>query len=251
MENVLEINKNNSDIYKIIDVYNKKGSEENYQIAGFHYHKQEIDTCMKVLEQNDMDYELLWRASRAIGSYMETAFILQMDQWKDICREWGKKGNDLAEKAQRIKPDRVEAYVWQIQNIGKYLQATNKVIQIVKNKYHKKIKEGIEKAYELDKMYMDGLPILAKAILYSKHPSFGKKRAFELYKEFENNTTWKIEPYSRYPYAASLLLEINNNDQQQILKTKAKELLEHAINDDATPPRKYYFDWSKKLLKNI
>lgn len=199
--------------YKTIDELQTKGLEENYKRTGLEFHKQGMDTCIKTLKEsngNKTDYELLQRTSRAIASDMETAFILQVDTWKDIVNEWGMEGIFTEEKAQKMEPGRIEFDVWLVQNIGTYSQAiTGSGTGIMETKYYKKVKQVIEKAYELDKTYLDGLPLLVKAIFCMKHPFIGKKKAWSFYQEFESNTTWNLEPYRRYPHAAALLLNMS------------------------------------------
>jgi hypothetical protein len=168
------------------------------------------------------------------------------EDWETICKEWGKKGMEIAEKAQEIDPDRVEAYFWQSACIGVYADGTG-IMTAVKEGFYKKSKRAIAKAYELDKSYNDYDSVFASAMFWVAlpFPLKSKKKALQYYREFEENTAWEVRPYIRRLYGADLLMEVKPKGY----KEEAKGLLEHALK--APHLQKYYRDWAEELQARL
>lgn len=225
-----------------IDRLLEKGVAENYRSSGLDLMKESLDLCLACMQEKATDYEILWRCSRAAHQYAETARNIVAEDWKTICKEWGKKGMEIAEKAQEIEPERVEGYFWQAACIGVYSDGTG-VMTAVKEGFYKKSKTAIMKAYELDRSYNDYDPVFANAMFYitPPFPMKNKKKALEYYREFEESTTWTVRPYIRRLYGANLLAEVKAEGYRE----EAKALLDYVLK--APHLQKYYRDWADEL----
>lgn len=229
-----------------IDSLHERGTEENYKPSGLNLLKASLDFCLACMEEKPTEYEILWRCSRAAHQYAETARNLEAEDWKTTCREWGKKGMEIAEKAQEIAPERVEGYFWESACIGVYSDGTG-IMTAVKEGFYKKSKAAIEKAYELDKSYNDYDSVFASAMFWIAlpFPLKSKKKALQYYREFEENTAWQARPYVRRVYAANLLIEVKPKGY----KEEAKALLDIALT--APHLQKYYRDWAEELQTRL
>jgi len=107
-----------------IDELFAKGMEEVHLQSGIDSLKQSLDLCAQEYAKRPGDCDVLWRYVRSCAQYAESVKGLQLVNWRDVCREWGKRGIDLGEIAKKIEPGRVEGYTWQTVCIGKYSDAT-------------------------------------------------------------------------------------------------------------------------------
>lgn len=229
-----------------IDALFDKGKKENYQASGMDTLKESLDLCLKALEENPDDYDLLWRCTRAAYKYGEAAEILQVEDWKETCREWGKKGIELSEKAQKIEPDKVEGYFWETACVGIYADASGPMTA-VKEGFYNKSKTAMAKSYELDRSYNDYDPVFGSAMFYIAlpFPLRDKKKALNYYREFEKSTEWKENYYVRCLHAANLLIKVKSKNY----KEEARKLLNEALSDPH--PRKHYHEWALRLQKKV
>lgn len=229
-----------------IDRLLEKGTSERDRTSGLELMKESLDLCLACMEEKPADYEILWRCSRAAHQYAETARNLVVEGWEATCKEWGKRGMGIAEKAQGIAPGRVEAYFWQAACVGVYSDGTG-VMTAVKEGFYKKSKNAMAKAYELDKSYNDYDPVFGSAMFWITvpFPLKSKKKALAYYREFEKNTAWTVRPDERRIYGASLLMDVKPEGYQE----EAKGLLEKAL---AAPHlQKYYRDWAEELRSGL
>ena len=73
-----------SDIERI-DALHERGTEENYNASGLSLLKSSLELCLACMEENPMEYEILWRCSRAAHQYAETARNLVAEGWETTC----------------------------------------------------------------------------------------------------------------------------------------------------------------------
>ena len=229
-----------------IDALFDKGKEQNYEASGMDTLKESLDLCLNTLKENPDDYDLLWRCTRSAYKYGEAAEILQVEEWREICREWGERGIEFAERAQKVEPEKVEGYFWETACVGIYADATGP-ITAVKEGFYDKSKTAMTKSYELDKSYNDYDPIFGSAMFYISlpFPLRDKKKALNYYREFKKNTEWKENHYVRCLHAANLLIKVKSENY----KEEARKLLEKALSDPH--PRKYYHEWALRLQKKV
>ncbi len=209
-----------------VDDYQKKATIETL--------KQSLDLCVNALKNDPDNFELLWRCARSAGQYSEGAYGLQVDGWKKICFEWGKKGSDFGGRAQKKEPERVEGYFWQVVCVGKHAIATG-LITAMKEGFYGKSKYCIEKAYEKDKSYLDYSPTISRSQFYFNipWPIKNKKRALQYFEEYEKNAKWEWEGNLRRIVSAELLLSLKKDKYTD----KAKRFIETALNDPCLPKK--------------
>jgi hypothetical protein len=229
-----------------IDALVEKGTETNYERSGLDLLRESLDLCLACAEHKAEDYEILWRCARSAHQYAETARNLQVDGWEGICKEWGKKGMEIAERAQRIEPGRVEGYFWEAACVGVYSDGTG-VMTAVKEGFYPKSKKAMGKAYELDKSYNDYDPVFGSAMFYISlpFPLKSKKKALKYYREFEASASWTVRPYVRRIYGANLLMEVKPKGYEE----EARGLLDKALT--APHLQEYYREWAKELLSKL
>ncbi len=229
-----------------IDSLYKRAAAENYRESGLVLMKEAVEFCLQCMEERPADYEILWRCARAAHQYAETARNLMVKNWEAICEEWGRKGMEIAEKAQGIDPNRVEAYFWETACIGDYSDGSG-LMTAIKEGFYKKSKRSVAKAYEIDKSYNDYDPVFASAMFWVTlpFPLRSKKKALRFYREFEEETQWRIRPYVRRVYGANLLMEIKPKGY----KEEAKALLDYAVT--APHLQKYYREWVRRLRAKL
>lgn len=229
-----------------IDRLLEKGVKENDRESGLNLMKQSLDLCLTCMEKRPEEYEILWRCARGAHQYGETARNLEVAGWEEICKEWGRRGMEIAEKAESIEPGRVEGYFWEGACIGIYSDGTS-IMTAVKEGFYKKSKNAMAKVYELDKSYNDYDSVFANAMFWISlpFPLKSKKEALKYYREFEESTTWTERPYVRRVYGANLLMEVKPKGY----KEEAKRLLDEAL---AYPHlQKYYQDWASELRSRL
>ena len=115
--------KGDSDITKDflkIDTLFERGLKEYHYQSNNQSLKETLDLCLELAKKYPDDYDVLWRCARSLGIYAESLIGTQPEGWKNVCLEWGKKGEIFAFKAQRINPYRVEDYSWQISCTGSF-----------------------------------------------------------------------------------------------------------------------------------
>lgn len=237
---------NNTELIKQIDTLFENGLKENYKASGMTTLKQSLDLCLESKEKFADDYDILWRTARSAVEYAEVSKTLQIEGWKKNCRQYGKMGMNIAEEAQKIDPNRVEAYWWQVKSIGKYADGAG-IVTAIKEGFYGKSKNSMGKAYEIEKSYCDYGPVHAHCMFYHTlpWPMKDKKKALKYYEEFAANTKWTFDPYIEYQITAEFLMTLKGEEYQK----EARRLLEIAISD--YPHYEYYHDRAKKLLKKM
>jgi len=217
------------------DVLYVRGGMENY--------KQSITLYLKALEKTPNDYLANWKCARAYREYGEEAKRHKVEDWKDICAEYGKEGMKYAQKAMEQDPNRPEGYYYYGLNVGIYSDGVS-ILTALAEGLKDKTRNSFEKAYELDKMYNDAGPILALGRFWAvvPWPFKDKKKALAYYREYQGTKYFTDKDEGKI-YLAELLLELKGKENE----AESKILLEKvALSDD-----KYFRDWANRLLKKI
>ena len=172
------------------------------------------------------------------------AQIQESKDWKELCGSLLPKALSRTESAIGAKPERVEAYFWQLQVISLVYDARG-LAPFIAEGLAAKSRRDIEKSSAIDPGYLDYSVLLAQAMYYyNLPPLWGRDlaKALALYREFETHTTWSFEPYRQYIQAATLLIGTKKSENI----AHARELLLRSLQDPV--PRPYYRELSKKLL---
>src|SRR5688500_16160970 len=97
------------------------------------------------------EFEVEWRKA--------SAYFWAGENTKDTAKlaDWGKKGVEHAEKAAKLKPDRVEGHYYTAVCWGTYSHGVS-IFQALKQGVEKKFLNAITKAREIDSKFDDGAP---------------------------------------------------------------------------------------------
>jgi tetratricopeptide (TPR) repeat protein len=199
---------------------------------------ESIPLYIKAVEANPDSYEANWKCARAHREYADHALEGEHEGWKDICKEYGKKGMEYAEKAKELEPEKIEGHYYYGLSAGTYSDGVS-ILKALKEGLKGSTQEAFYKAYEIDKMYDIGGPMLAIGRFWHKlpFPFRNKKRAEKYFKE-------RYEYFPDDPeglvYYAELLIDRRKKDE-------AKPLLEKAIAGDEP----FYIKRAKELLEDL
>ncbi len=192
---------------------------------GMDNYKKCIEVCREILKEAPDNFDLLWKASRACNKYGRAVKEKELKGWRNICRKYGEKGMEFAEKAIELEPDRPEGYFFYGLNIGLYADGVSWFTALRKG-LKDKTQESFEKVYEIDKMFCEAEAIVALARFWSvlPWPYKDREKALEYFREYQETSYYKND-YSARLYIAELLLNIECGE-----KTKeAKVLLEEVV----------------------
>jgi len=209
------------------------------------YEKDNLESVVKALplyrkavEENPDSYEANWKMSRALREYADLSMQAEVEDWKDICEDYGKEGLEYAEIAKDMEPDKVEGQYYYGLCAGTYSDGIS-ILKAIRKGLRKKTEKAFEKAYEIDKMYDDAGPILALGRMWHQLPwPFQKEKTSEKY--FEEYYQYFPDNPQGLVYYAELLVDRNKED-------KAKELLEKAAQTD----HPYFSKKAKELLEKL
>ncbi len=156
----------------------KKGDLEN--------RKKALDICLEVVEKNPDSYRANWMAARACREYANMVKREGREGWEDVCKEYGKKGMNFADKATQLNPDGVEGYYWYGTNVGIYSDGTG-IVTALREGLKDKTQKNFEKAYSIDKLYSKGGPIIALGRFWYvlPWPLNDKDKSEEYFREFQ------------------------------------------------------------------
>ena len=88
--------------------------------GGLENYKQAIDLYLKAVNANTKSYEATWKSARAHREYGDEAKKQNIEGWKDICAEYGKKGMQYAEKASVLEPQKPDGHYYYGLSVGVY-----------------------------------------------------------------------------------------------------------------------------------
>lgn len=207
--------------------------EDNLEKVG-----ESIPLYRKAVEEDPDSYEANWKIARALREYADLSMQADVEDWDDICEDYGKEGLDYAEIAIELNPDGVEGHYFYGLCAGTYSDGIS-ILKAIRKGLKKKTEKAFETAYEIDKMYGDAGPILALGRMWHQLPwPYQKEKTSEKYFE---------EYYQHFPdnpqglvYYAELLDDRNKEEQ-------ARELLERAAQSD----HPYFSKKAKELLEDL
>lgn len=207
-----------------------KGGTENCRKA--------LDIAAKALAANPSGYNENWVMARANRAYGDYAKREGLPGWKDICKDYGKKGMQYAEKAMTIKPGGVEAPFWYGCSVGTYADGVS-VLRALKEGLKGKTQSGFERAYALDKMYDKGGPMKALGRFWQvlPFPMKDKKKSLEYLKEYNKSFPDDVEGLV---YLGQALVDNKQTDAARAVLKKA------AASSD-----KFYSAEAKKMLSEL
>ena len=224
-----------TDIISELDALHDSMTLKNYE--------ESIRLCQQALEKNSKDIHLLWRCARAYRWYGEVAKRREVDNWKKICAEYGKKGMLMAQKVIDLAPDKPDGYLWYGYNVGIYSDGVS-ILKALKEGLKNKTQESFQKAYKLDKMYEDAGSILALGRFWFvlPWPLSDKDLSLKYLREYQKTEFYGVHPEGPI-YLAELLIDMGSDENE----AEAKSVLTQTLKTD----NKYFLDWRDRLLKDL
>jgi tetratricopeptide (TPR) repeat protein len=200
-------------------------------------YKKAMDLSLVAVQQQPNSFETNWVCAKAHYAYADESMRQGVNGWKEICKSYGRKGMEYAEKAIAMNPLRVEGHFWYGCSVATYSDGAG-IIDTIREGT-KKTQKAFETAYALDKMYEDASPVLALGRFWSvlPWPLKDKKKAVvyleEYHAYFPDNPEGLV-------YLAEAYLDVKE-------KGKARQLLKKAAASDD----RYYSSRAGKLLADM
>jgi len=154
---------------------------------------ESIPLYIKAVGANQDSYEANWKCARAHREYANLNLEQESEDWEDICKKYGKDGMEYGEC------------------VASYSDGVS-ILKALKEGLKGSTQDAFYAAYEIDKMFAEGGPILSIARFWHQLP---------------------------FP--------LRNKKRAERKKDEAKPLLEKAVAGDEP----YYSKWAKRLLEDL
>lgn len=200
--------------------------------------KKAVELSLKYVQENPNSYDANWIAAKAHRQYGEWVRREQLPGWKQICRDYGKKGMQYGEKAIALQPTRAEGYLFYAISVGTYADGVS-VLTALKEGLKGKTQSGLENAYKYDKMYEDGAPIKALGRFWQvlPFPLKNKHKALQYLQEYNKYFPDEVEGLV---FLGEAYIDVRD-------KSAAKPVLAKA----AAASDQFYSKRAKELLASI
>lgn len=201
--------------------------------------KKSIPFYEKAVAAKPEDYEANWKMARAYRQYASRAKEANVKGWKEICKKFGKKALQYADKATKLEPNKIEGHFWYGCAAGTYADGVS-IITAVAEGLADKTKVGFETAYKLNKRYEDGGPIKAIGRYWSVLPwplkdiKKGVKYLEEFEKAYPNDCEGQV-------YLAEALIDRDDKGDE----ARAKAVLQKSLQCK----NKYYRNRAAALIE--
>jgi len=205
--------------------------------------KQAVQLYKQAADENPQSYAARWKGARACRKTAEQAKIKEVDDWKDICADYGKQGMKLAKEAIDLRPKGVEGHYYYGVCVGSYSDGVS-IFTALGEGLKGKTRKHLQKAYELDKHFNDATPPMALGRYYEVLPWLAgqdKDKAMQYYREALSLMP-EESPYrpKLHVYAGGLMLDLGEDEQ------KARRLLREAAESEDP----HYSDRARELLND-
>ncbi len=199
---------------------------------------ESIPLYVKAVEANPNSYEANWKCARAHREYANLNLEQELEGWKDVCKKYGKDGMRYGEKAKELEPEKIEGHYYYGLCVASYSDGVS-ILKALKEGLKGSTQKAFYKAYEIDKMFEDGGPILAIARFWHQLP-FPLRNKRRAQKYFEEHHKYFPDDPQGLVYFAELLIDRRKKDE-------ARPLLEKAVAGDEP----YYSKWAQRLLEDL
>lgn len=214
-----------------------------YDAGGLENYLAAIPLYEKAVAEAGDNYEVLWKCARAHRDYGNKVKQKAEGEWEDLCAKHGKAGMQFAEKAIALAPEKVEAHYYYGLSVGIYSDGVS-ILTALSEGLKNKTQESFETAYNIDKSYNRGGPILSLGRFWTvlPWPMSDEDKALEYFREFQAAGYLDKSDEGKI-YMSELLIDIGGKDNE----AEAKALLQVA----AMSPEMYFANWAKRLLEDL
>jgi tetratricopeptide (TPR) repeat protein len=214
-------------------------ADKLFDQGGLENYKQAVDLYLKALDENPNNYDAVWKCARAHREYGDEAKKQNVEGWKDICAEYGKKGMQFAEKAIALEPEKPEGHYYYGLSVGVYSDGVS-VFTALKEGLKDKTQSSFEKTYAIDKMHKEGGPMISLGRFWAvlPWPMRDRKKSLQYYREYQK-TQWFATNTEAQLFLAELLIQMGGKDK----KAEAKGFVDKALQSDDP----YFREWANEL----
>jgi hypothetical protein len=204
--------------------------------------KEAVRVYKQAAKENPQSYEARWMGARACRKIAKQAKLEELEDWKDICADYGKQGMELAAEAVELRPEGVEGHFYYGICVGSYSDGVS-IFTALSEGLKDKTRNHLQKAYELNKRYNDATPVMALGRFYEVLPWLAgqdKAKALEYYREalrlMPEDSPYRPE---LHVFAGRLMLDRGED------RDRARQLLKRAAN--SSDP--YYSEKAEEVLR--
>jgi len=218
-------------------------ADKIFDQGGLENYKKSIDLYVKAVEKDSGDYEAAWKCARAHREYADQAKKKGVEDWKDICAQYGKAGMQYARKAIELKPQRPDGHYYYGLSVGIYSDGVS-ILTALSEGLKGKTQEAFEKTYEINKMYKEGGPMLSLGRFWAvlPWPLRDRKKSIIYYREYQETKFFATNTEAQL-FVAELLIQIGKDKD----KAEARGYLEPGLKSDDP----YFKDWAKQLQTKL
>ena len=211
---------------------------------GLANYKEALSLCMEAVKKDPNSFKANWMAAQACRKYGMDTQELDLDDWKDTCKLYGKKGMAYAEKAIQLGPKKPDGYYWYGMNVGIYADSVS-ILTALREGLKDKTQNNFEMAYKIDKYYDDAGPIagLGRFWFVLPWPLNDNDQSMDYYREYQKTEFFgKPENIKVNVHIAELFMDSSKT------KPEAKALLEEVLR---LSHNKYWRNQAEQLLEDM
>ncbi|MFW5958251.1 MAG: tetratricopeptide repeat protein [Desulfosalsimonas sp.] len=224
----------------------KQEADALFEKGGIEELEEMIGIYEELLKDYPDSFESNWKIARGCRFYADLAKRMEVEGWEEICEKYGKKGMEYARKSIELEPERPEGYYYYGLCAGSYSDGVG-LFTALKEGLKNKAKDNLEKAYEIDKNFADGGPIIALGRFWQvvPWPYTDKDKAMEYYREYQETEFFeKPGSVNARVWMAEILIDRGGSQAEE----EARKLLQKAIEFTDDP---YWEKEADRLLEEI
>jgi tetratricopeptide (TPR) repeat protein len=204
--------------------------------------EQAVRLYEQVAENSPQSYVARWKGARVCRKVAEQAKLRKVEDWKDVCAEYGKKGMELAQQAVELRPDGVEGHYYYGICVGSYSDGVN-IFTALGEGLKGKTRKHLKKAYKLNKRFNDATPVMALGRFYEVLPWLAGQDKDQALQYYQEALRLMPEESSHRPklhvFAGRLMLDMGKQEK------RARRLLREAANSEDS----HYSERAREVLQ--
>lgn len=209
--------------------------------------KKALDLCMEEVKKDPNGFQANWMAAQACREYGLAVKKSEAPGWEKICKEYGKKGMNFAEKAITIDPSKPQGYYWYGTSVGIYSDGVS-ILTALKEGLKDKTQNSLETVYKIDKTYdkYGAVGALGRFWQVLPWPLNDKDKSLEYYREYQKTKFYNDpDTVEIRIYLAEILKDGKKT------KEEARTLLTEAVKITDASKDTYWNKRAKELLTEL